>query len=392
VVEKIEQQKKSIDRVLKAVETVKNGGMVIMTDDEDRENEGDLVFAASEVNADKINFMAKEARGLICLTLESSIVQKLNLPMMEAQGSGDTKMSTAFTVSIEAKEGVTTGISAADRAKTIEVAIAEETTPKDIVVPGHIFPLKAKSGGVLERAGHTEGSVDLARLAGKKPAAVICEIMNDDGEMARLPDLEKFSEKFEIPIVSIEDLITFRLLKDNLIEEIHRAPYQCVDGTYTGIWFRSTVDLRTHFALVKGDDFENSVVDVRVHKQRPIADVFSSPKTGGRSRIDFGLKMLAESEKAVFVYLSPEDPNMAMLSELENMLPSNEKSGGGSSGAPSSMESTSGTLDSRLYGIGAQILRNLNVSKMRVHLSSKRSIKGLGGFGLEITDMKVLET
>ncbi|MEZ4741504.1 MAG: 3,4-dihydroxy-2-butanone-4-phosphate synthase [Bdellovibrionota bacterium] len=385
MVEEIEQQQKSIERVLKAIEVIKHGGMVIMTDDENRENEGDLVFAASEVCADKINFLAKEARGLICLTLESHIVKKLHLPMMEAQGSASTKMATAFTVSIEAREGVTTGISAADRARTISVAIDDKTKPSDIVVPGHIFPLKAKDGGVLERAGHTEGSVDLARLAGKKPAAVICEIMNDNGEMARLPDLEKFSEKFEIPIVSIEDLITFRLLKDNLVEEVQRRPFETAYGTYTGVWFQSKVDCRAHFALVKGNDFENNAVDVRVHKQRPLTDVFTSEEKGARGRIEFGLRMLRDHENAVFLYLSAEDHNEAILTDMNTSI---EGIGEESEVNEHSIRS----FDSRLYGIGAQILRNLGVKKMRVHLSSKRSIKGLGGFGLEITDMKLLNS
>jgi 3,4-dihydroxy 2-butanone 4-phosphate synthase/GTP cyclohydrolase II len=291
--------------------------------------------------------------------------------MMEAPGTGTTTMSTAFTVSIEAREGVTTGISAADRAKTIEVAIADQTTARDLVVPGHIFPLKAKKGGVLQRAGHTEGSVDLARLAGKKSAAVICEIMNDNGEMARLPDLEIFSQKFELPIVSIEDLITFRLMKDSLVEEVKQAPVETEFGTFNGIWYRSTVDQKTHFALTTGSNFSNSVVDVRVHKQRPISDVFGKGEDGGRSRINFGLKMLAENENAVFVYLNPSDTD-----HTETMLEKSE---------------TDQQFDSRLYGIGAQILRNLGVQKMNVYLSSERSIKGLGGFGLEITDTTILK-
>ena len=204
-------QADSISRVVKAIDTIREGGMVIMVDDEDRENEGDLVFAASHVTPEKINFMTKEARGLICLSLEADQIDRLQLPMMEDSTKKEDQRSTAFTVSIEARDGVTTGISAADRSQTVKVAVADDATAHDIVVPGHIFPLKARPGGVLERAGHTEGSVDIARLAGLKPAGVICEIMNDDGTMARVPDLEKFSAKHDIPIVTIADLVTFRL-------------------------------------------------------------------------------------------------------------------------------------------------------------------------------------
>ena len=370
-----------LDSIERAVADIAAGKAIVVVDDEDRENEGDLVFAATDADANKVNFMAKEARGLICLTLEPEIVERLNLPMMEVRSAKATSMGTAFTVSIEAKEGVTTGISAADRAHTIRVAIAENAGPDDLVIPGHVFPLRAKVGGVLERAGHTEGSVDLARLAGKRPAAVICEIMKDDGSMARLPDLEKFSQKFEIPLVSIEDLITFRLLKDSLVKEVRRSPFATSEGTFTGIWFTCSIDGRSHFALVKGDNFANHVVDVRVHKQRPLADVFTDPKSGGRSRIQLGLDMLKQNERAVFVYLTPEDSNSALLQEH----PGNEKI------SSASTNREPGGFDPRLFGIGAQILRHLGVQKMRVHLSSARSIKGLAGFGLEIVDIHLLD-
>lgn len=369
-----EKQQRSISRALKAIETIQEGGTVIMIDDEDRENEGDLVFAATDVNADKINFMAKEARGLICLTLEPSTVEKLGLPMMEGQVNSNPAMGTAFTVSIEAREGVTTGISAKDRAQTVRVAVAESTTAKDITVPGHVFPLKAKPGGVLERAGHTEGSVDLVRLAGKKPAAVICEIMKDDGSMARVGDLEKFSQKFELPIVTIEDLITFRMLKESLVEEVYRAPYETSHGTFEGVWFRNKVDGLSHFALVKGENLNDKVVDVRVHKQRPLTDVFSNAATGGRNKIEFGLNMLSKADAGVFVYLTPDNSCKSFIKD-----------------SPLHKEQNNQAMDEKLYGTGAQILRSLGVSKMRIHVSSQRSIKGLGGFGLEIVDTNILK-
>src|SRR5690606_7956431 len=296
----------AITRVIKAIETIREGGMVIMVDDEDRENEGDLVFAASHVSAEKINFMTKEARGLICLSLEAEQIDRLKLPMMEDSTKKCAGRTTAFTVSIEAREGVTTGISAADRAQTVAVAVRDDARPEDIVVPGHIFPLKARVGGVLERAGHTEGSVDIARLAGLKPAAVICEIMNDDGTMARVPDLEKFSAKHGIPIVTIADLVQFRLLNESLITEVGRRPVETECGVYDGILFRSNVDGTRHFALIKdaaGEGFEGKTVDVRVHRQRPLVDVFGNKDHGGRRRVDYGLELLRDSDCAVFVYL-----------------------------------------------------------------------------------------
>lgn len=212
---RLSEQTESILKVKRAIDAIKQGHMVIMTDHEDRENEGDLVFAADHCSAEHINFMAKEARGLICLTLEYHIVEKLKLPMMKDRYRNSPEKETAFTMSIEARDGVTTGISAADRSHTILVAINEQTTPSDLVIPGHIFPLKARPGGVLKRPGHTEGSVDLARLAGLTPAGVICEIMNDDGTMARLPELKSFSQKHNIPIVSIDDLILYRRIMES---------------------------------------------------------------------------------------------------------------------------------------------------------------------------------
>lgn len=367
-------QQRAVSRVLTAIDTIKSGGMVIMTDDENRENEGDLVFSASDVSPEKINFMAKEARGLICLALDNHYVDKLQLPLMGDHSKGRTPLETAFTVSIEAREGVTTGISAADRARTIEVAIAEASTATDLVVPGHVFPLKAKSGGVLERAGHTEGSVDLSRMAGKKAAGVICEIMNDDGSMARLPDLEVFAQKHDLPIVSIEDLITFRLLKETLVEEVGRKPYETDYGRFEGVWFKNKVDQELHFALVKGTDLTNHCTQVRVHKQNPINDVFGATHAGvernaSRWAIDYALKLLAKHEQAVVVYLSQKSVSGGFL-ESYTSKPSH--------------------MDPRLYGVGAQILKALGVHKMNLHMSSSRPLVGLNAFGLEIQATTVM--
>lgn len=378
-------QEQAIKRVTKAIETIKEGGMVIMVDDEDRENEGDLVFAAEDACAEHINFMAKEARGLICLPLGPSIANKLQLPMMSDHSKSDESMGTAFTVSIEAKHGVSTGISAKDRAHTCLVAIDDNASPEDIVVPGHIFPLKAKRGGVLERAGHTEGSVDLAVLAGKKPAGVICEIMNDDGTMARRDDLEVFSNKHGIPIVSIEDLITYRLLHDSLVEIVEKKTVETTHGEFEGVWFKNRQDNTVHFALIKGGPFEDKVVDVRVHKQRPLVDVFGTPNNGGRSRIEFGLSMLKNADHGVYVYLTNENtPQSVMQDSSEfDLKPVKE--------AQTDSDNQRPKMDPRLYGVGAQILRQLGVRKMRLNVSSKRSLVGLAGFGLEIVGMNVME-
>lgn len=374
----------AIARVHKAIEMIRSGGMVIMVDDEDRENEGDLVFAAAHVDSEKINFMTKEARGLICLSLDAAGIDRLKLPMMEDTTKRGSNKSTAFTVSIEASEGVTTGISAADRAYTIRVAANPSAKPDDIVVPGHIFPLKARDGGVLQRAGHTEGSVDLARLAGLTPAAVICEIMNDDGTMARMPDLEAFGKKHMIPLVTIADLVTFRLHKESLIEAVSEADVRTPYGTFRGVLYKSLIDGLSHVALLKGNDFASKSVDVRVHRQRQLVDVFSHPHEGGRARIEYGLQMLRDSEAGAFLYLTQtEDPSdmvteFQALADLKPQYPAAAK-------APEAKRAWV-DMDPRMLGIGAQILRHLGVRRMRVHMSNPRPLKSLSGFELDVVD------
>ena len=371
-----EQQEKAIERVEKAARAIAAGQMVIMTDDEDRENEGDLVFAASDACPEKINFMAKEARGLICLSLKPERIATLQLPLMKDQNKDGTPYETAFTVSNEAKTGVSTGISARDRARTIQVAVDERSGPDDLVVPGHVFPLRAKKGGVLERAGHTEGSIDLVRLAGKPPAGVICEIMNDDGSMARIPELEKFAEKHCLPIVTIADLITYRLSKESLISEIGRRPFSTSQGTFDSVWFQSKLDQSTHFALVKGvENSGENCVDVRVHKQRLLGDLFGSTNLKGKSHcpnklLRYGISLLKERESACFVYLSRK------LEALDINTIDDENTEAN---------------DPRMYGLGAQILLKLGIKSMRVHLSSERALKGLAGFGLKIEDTEIIK-
>lgn len=382
-----ESQEKAITRVLHAIDAIRAGQMVIMVDDEDRENEGDLVFAAEHVAADKINFMVREARGLVCLSVAPALIERLQLPMMGDNAKQGSSRSTAFTVSIEARHGVSTGISAADRAETIRVAIDDKSTPDDIVVPGHVFPLKAKHGGVLERSGHTEGSVDLVRLAGMKPAAVICEIMKDDGTMARMPDLEQFSKRHNMPVVSIADLIEFRLLRDSLVVQIAMEPVQTPGGIFDAYCFRSLVDGAQHVALVKGGLFQaEQVVDVRVHRQRPLIDVFSSGETG-RRLVDYGLNLLQSSEHAVVLYLSHPGGSQAFVDDVMEMQRPDDSTTG--TGAASGMNHWR-SMDPRLYGIGAQILRQLGIRRMRTHVSTQRSLKGLAGFGLEIVDLVVI--
>jgi 3,4-dihydroxy 2-butanone 4-phosphate synthase/GTP cyclohydrolase II len=374
-------QDKLIARVRRAIDVIKQGGMVIMVDDEDRENEGDLVLAAECVTPQNINFMAKEARGLICLTLEPRIVDHLKLPMMADGSKHFPDQGTAFTVSIEAREGVSTGISAADRAHTIKVAIHDQTSPGDIVVPGHIFPLRARPGGVLERAGHTEGSVDIARLAGLKGAGVICEIMNDDGTMARMPDLEVFAEKHNMPIVAIADLIQYRLMHESMVEEVARETIKTMSGTCEAVLYRNTVDGLEHLALIKGKDFENSIVDVRVHSQHHLLDVFADRKTGSGFRLQKGLDLLSQQDKAALIYLN--HPQTSWLDELKQLATDyNHATNDGGSGRK---------MDLRLHGTGAQIIRALGIKRLRAHTSSPMVLKGLSGFGLEIVENSIIQ-
>ncbi|MCX6124572.1 MAG: 3,4-dihydroxy-2-butanone-4-phosphate synthase [Proteobacteria bacterium] len=374
----MEHQEKSISRVIAAIDVIRSGGMVVMVDDEDRENEGDLVFAAEFATASKINFMAKEARGLICLPLAPALVSSLKLPLMDDVTKGPGDHTTAFTVSIEARHGVTTGISAADRAHTVCVAAAEGARPEDLVVPGHIFPLKARSGGVLERSGHTEGSVDIARLAGCRPAAVICEIMNDDGTMSRMPDLEAFAAKHSLPIVTIEDLIAYRLMRDSLVKIISSGIMETSRGPFESFLFESILDNSQHLVLIKGKDlFSERIVDVRVHRQRPITDVFSTSELGGRHLIDYGLDMLLRSDAAALLYLN-QMQNSQTFSDFQEAVKSQTE--------PDAAIAKPQYMDSRQLGIGAQIIRSLGIQRMRPHVSAHRTMKGLAGFGLEVID------
>ncbi len=270
--------KHAVQRVEKALDAMREGRMVILTDDEDRENEGDLCMAAEKVTPAAINFMAKHGRGLICLSLTEEKVRQLRLPLMVDEGANTSSFGTAFTVSIEAKEGVTTGISARDRAHTILTAVRDGARPEDLARPGHVFPLRARKGGVLVRAGQTEGSVDLARLAGLKPAGVICEVMNDDGTMSRMPELEKLSRAHDLPIVSVADLIAYRMMKDTLVRRAAEAPLPTEYGEFRAVAYENDVDAHQHVALVKGRWREDEAVLVRVHSKCLTGDVFGSQR------------------------------------------------------------------------------------------------------------------
>jgi 3,4-dihydroxy 2-butanone 4-phosphate synthase/GTP cyclohydrolase II len=364
-----------IDRVNGAIEEIRQGRMVILVDDEDRENEGDLTMAAEKVTPEAINFMARFGRGLICLPLEEEQVDRLGLPMMSTPGRGGPPLGTAFTVSIEARDGVTTGISAADRAHTIRVAIREDATPADVVTPGHIFPLKAKRGGVLVRTGQTEGSVDLARLAGLHASGVICEIMNDDGTMARMPDLEKFAAEHKLTIVTIADLIQYRLQTERLVR---RAAERTLRFDLTGsdwnvIAYEILGESRQFLALVKGDVADGGPVLCRVHAGTIIGDVFSSTAVDGGSNLRQAIRAIDREGRGVVVYVPPRGELLAELDATETA---------GGDAAPRPIRER--TL--REFGLGAQVLADLGVSQLRLLTNRATKIAGLEGFGLTIVE------
>ena len=370
-----------LGRVQAANEDIAAGKMVILVDDEDRENEGDLCMAAEHVSADAINFMATHGRGLICVTLTEEQVERLELPMMTLPQRGGPPLGTAFTVSIEARQGVTTGISAADRAHTIRVAARPDAKPEDIVVPGHVLPLKARAGGVLVRAGQTEGSVDLARLAGLSPAGVICEIMNEDGTMARMPDLERFAERHQLRIVTIADLISYRLQTERLVRCVERGPL-LLDRTGTrweALVYEVGIDQRQILALVKGQPQPDQAVLCRMHSGSTLADTFSSTLSEGGRNLDEALEIIERAGCGVVVYL-PSTRNLRQ--ELGALTASITSEGKPPSAAPSRPHG--GIL--REYGLGAQVLRELGLCKIRLLTNNPRKIAGIHGYGLEVVE------
>jgi 3,4-dihydroxy 2-butanone 4-phosphate synthase/GTP cyclohydrolase II len=370
----------------KAIEEIKAGRMVILVDDEDRENEGDLCMAAEKVTPEVINFMAKYGRGLICLAMSNAMIDKLDLPMMVDNNT--SAFQTGFTVSIEARCGVTTGISAADRARTIHTAVADNAKPRDLVRPGHIFPLRAREGGVMVRVGQTEGSVDLARMAGLKPAGVICEIMDEDGTMARMPALEKFSQEHGIGICTIADLVEYRMKNEAFV---HRAAESVIPtrhgGEFRMIAFENDVDQLLHVALVKGQIEPEKPVMVRVHSECMTGDIFGSLRCDCGDQLHKAMSMIEKEGVGVILYLRQEGRGIGLVNKLKayelqrkqglDTVEANRRLGF--------------KADMRDYGLGAQMLVNLGVRKMRLLTNNPKKMIGLDGYGLTVVEQIPIE-
>ncbi|MDY6971000.1 MAG: 3,4-dihydroxy-2-butanone-4-phosphate synthase [Thermodesulfobacteriota bacterium] len=370
---------RNISSIEEAIKDIREGKMVILMDDEDRENEGDLTIAAEKVTPEAINFMAKHGRGLICLSLTAERVEKLDLQMMTQRNR--SMFGTGFTVSIDAKEGVTSGMSAFDRATTILTAVKSDARAEDLVRPGHIFPLRSLNGGVLKRAGQTEGSVDLSRLAGLYPAGVICEVMNDDGTMARLPQLLEFSQKFGLKIVTIADLIKYRLEKEVLISRIGKTKLPTDFGDFDLIAYKNDVDAMTHIALTMGDVSGDEPTLVRMHSQCLTGDIFRSKLCDCGTQLFSAIEKICTEERGIVVYIKQEgrgigSSNQSIDHGLRDRAPNDERTN----------ERPSFGHDLRDYGVGAQILLDLGVKKLRLMTNNPKRIIGLRGYGLEIVE------
>ncbi|MCH7824253.1 MAG: bifunctional 3,4-dihydroxy-2-butanone-4-phosphate synthase/GTP cyclohydrolase II [Acidobacteria bacterium] len=367
-----------------AIEEIRQGRMVIVVDDEDRENEGDLTIAADQVTPEAINFMAKHGRGLICLPMTRERLEALQVPLMVDDNS--SQFNTAFCVSIEAKKGVSTGISAADRAATVRAAIDPDTRPEDLARPGHMFPLRAESGGVLRRAGQTEAAVDLARMAGLYPAGVICEIMNEDGTMARVPELMEFGAEHELKVINIADLIRYRLGTERFVKRVASPHLPTRFGDFTLHAYENELDSKVHVALVMGDVADGEPVLIRVHSECLTGDAFFSARCDCGPQLETAMRRIAEEGRGIIVYLRQEGRGIGLVHKLRAY----ELQDGGADTVEAN-EALGFPPDQRDYGIGAQILTDLGASKLRIMTNNPRKFVGLSGYGLEIVERVPIE-